>query len=413
MVDFNRFKLENGLTVIHHFDSSTPIASVNILYDVGARDEEPSITGFAHLFEHLMFGGSINIENFDEPLQRVGGENNAFTNNDITNYYLTLPVENIETAFWLESDRMLSLAFSEKSLEVQRNVVIEEFKQRYLNQPYGDVWLLLKPLCYKVHPYQWNTIGKEIKHIEDATMDQVKAFFSRHYHPANAIMVVAGNIPLEKVKKLSEKWFGSIPSKPKIKRSLPVEPAQKEPRVLEVKRNVPSDAIYCCWHMGARLDESYHAFDLLSDVLSNGHSARLYQSLVKDKEIFSEISAYVSGDNDPGLFVISGKPRTGISLELAEQHIMEEVEKIKSTLVPERELQKLKNKAESVFIFSNMSVLNKAMNLAYFEWLGDADGLNTELMKYRNITAEKLLEVASTYLVDSNKSTLYYRASHE
>lgn len=413
MVDFSRFKLENGLTVIHHFDSSTPIACVNILYDVGARDEDSDKTGFAHLFEHLMFGGSVNIENFDEPLQRVGGENNAFTNNDITNYYLTLPVENIETAFWLESDRMLSLAFSEKSLEVQRNVVIEEFKQRYLNQPYGDVWLLLRPLCYKVHPYQWNTIGKEIKHIEEAEMEQVKSFFNKYYHPANAIMVVAGNISLDKVKQLSEKWFGPIPAKPKVKRNLPAEPAQNELRFLEVKRNVPSDAIYCCWHMCSREDDSYHAFDLLSDVLSNGHSSRLYQSLVKEKEIFSEINAYVSGDHHPGLFVISGKPRTGVSLEIAEQSIMQEVEKIKTIPVPERELQKLKNKAESVFIFSNMSVLNKAMNLAYFEWLGNADGLNTELDKYRKIDAKKLLEVASGYLIDSNKSTLYYRSSNE
>lgn len=413
MVDFNRFKLENGLTVIHHFDASTPIACVNILYDVGARDEDPENTGFAHLFEHLMFGGSINIDNFDEPLQRVGGENNAFTNNDITNYYLTLPVENIETAFWLESDRMLSLAFSEKSLEVQRNVVIEEFKQRYLNQPYGDVWLLLRPLAYKVHPYQWNTIGKEIKHIEDATMDQVKSFFSKHYQPSNAIMVVAGNISLEKVKDLSQKWFGPIPGKKKISRQLPVEPTQTEPRVLEVFRKVPSDAIYCCWHMCARNHDAYHAFDLLSDVLSNGHSSRLYQTLVKEKEIFSEINAYVSGDNDPGLFVVSGKPRDGISLEVAEQHIMQEIEKIKTIPVPERELQKLKNKAESVFIFSNMSVLNKAMNLAYFEWLGGAEGLNEEFEKYRKITSEKLLETASRFLIDSNKSTLYYRASND
>ncbi len=413
MVEFNRFKLENGLTVIHHLDASTPMACVNILYDVGSRDEDPENTGFAHLFEHLMFGGSVNIENFDEPLQRVGGENNAFTNNDITNYYLTLPAENIETAFWLESDRMLSLAFSEKSLEVQRSVVIEEFKQRYLNQPYGDVWLLLRPLAYKVHPYQWNTIGKEIKHIEDASINQVKAFFSKHYHPANAIMVVAGNISLEKVKALSEKWFGPIPGKPKLKRLLPVEPPQLKHQIQDVKRNVPSDAIYCCWHMCARTDEAYHAFDLLSDVLSSGHSSRLYQSLVKEKEIFSEISAYVSGDIDPGLFIISGKPREGISLEIAEQHIVEEVEKIKTVPLAERELQKLKNKAESIFVFSNMSVQNKAMNLAFFEWLGDASDLNSELEKYQKITPQRLLEVASTFLIDSNKSTLYYRASHE
>jgi len=413
MVEFNRFKLSNGLQVIHHLDTSTPIACINILYDVGARDEDPEQTGFAHLFEHLMFGGSVNIENFDEPLQRVGGENNAFTNNDITNYYLTLPVENIETAFWLESDRMLSLAFSEKSLEVQRNVVIEEFKQRYLNQPYGDVWLLLKPLTYKVHPYRWNTIGKEIKHIEEASIEQVKSFFHKHYHPANAILVVAGDIALEKVKQLAEKWFEPIPTKQKANRNLPQEPKQLKPALLKVSRKVPSDAIYCCWHMCSRTHEDYHVFDLISDVLSNGHSSRLFQSLVKEKEIFSEISAYVSGDRDPGLFIVSGKTRNGIKPEVAEALIMEEIEKIKSDLIPERELQKLINKAESMFVFSNMSVLNKAMNLAYFEWLGDASDLNVELDKYKRVTPEKLREVAKEFFVESNKSTLYYLASNE
>src|SRR3954465_12587241 len=304
MVKFNRFTLDNGLRVIVHEDSSTPLACINILYNVGARDENPEQTGFAHLFEHLMFGGSINIDSYDEPLQLVGGENNAFTTNDINNYYLTLPSENLETGFWLESDRMLSLAFSDKSLEVQRSVVIEEFKQRYLNQPYGDVWLLLRPMVYKVHPYKWDTIGKEISHIENAKMDDVKNFFKRFYCPNNAIMVVAGNIDLEEVKQLSEKWFGPIPKGPENKRNLPVEPAQTEARSLTVERDVPVDAIYKTYHMCSRYDKEYYAVDLISDILSRGNSSRLHNALIKEKQLFGDIHAYVMGDFDKGLFVV-------------------------------------------------------------------------------------------------------------
>jgi zinc protease len=408
MIQFKKYKLENGLTVIVHEDNSTSMACVNILYDVGARDEDESKTGFAHLFEHLMFGGSINIPNYDEPLQKVGGENNAFTTNDITNYYCTVPAENIETAFWLESDRLLSLAFSEKSLEVQRNVVIEEFKQRYLNQPYGDVWLHLRPLIYKQHPYKWATIGKDIAHIEQATMQDVKSFFKTHYHPANAILVVAGKVKFEEVKVMVEKWFGDIPSQPKVKRNLPKEPIQTEKRTLTLNRNVPTNAIYKCFHVCNRYDENYHAVDLLSDMLSRGNSSRLYKSLVKEKEMFSDISAYVTGDFDNGLIVFSGKLNEGVEMEDAEAAIDLEIQKIISNTLSEDELIKVKNKVESSLVFSEVDVLTKATNLAISELLGDADLVNQEIVKYNAVTTNKIKEVAQLYLKETNASVLYY-----
>lgn len=410
MVKFNRFTLDNGLRVIVHEDHTTPMAVLNILYDVGARDEDPEQTGFAHLFEHLMFGGSVNIPSYDEPLQRVGGENNAFTSNDITNYYITLPSANIETAFWLESDRMLNLAFSEKSLEVQRNVVIEEFKQRYLNQPYGDVWLKLRPMVYKKHPYQWATIGKEIKHIEDAKIEDVKAFFKKHYNPQNAIMVVGGDISLEQVKELSEKWFGPIPAGEKYHRDLPQEPEQHDERRATVTAKVPLNDLYIAFQMGDRLDESYHVAELLSDILSRGNSSRLYRSLVKEKQIFSEVHAHMSGSLDKGMFVFEGKPLENISIETAEAAIWEELEKIKTIEIPADELTKVQNKTESTMIFSEMSLLDKAMNLASFELLGDADLLNQEAAKFLEVTTGQIKELANKLFRKDNSSTLIYLA---
>lgn len=411
MVSFERFTLDNGLRVLVHEDPTTPMAVLNILYDVGARDEDPEQTGFAHLFEHLMFGGSVNIPSYDEPLQRVGGENNAFTSNDITNYYITLPAVNLETAFWLESDRMLSLAFSEKSLEVQRNVVSEEFKQRYLNQPYGDVWLKLRPLAYKDHPYKWATIGKSLKHIEDATIDDVKAFFKKHYNPVNAIMVVGGDVKLEEVKRLSEKWFGNIPALERVQRNLPVEEVQKEERVETVKANVPLNAIYKVFHMPARTESGYYSADLISDILSRGNSSRLFRNLLKDQKLFSDINAYLTGSLDAGLFVVEGKPLPGISMERAEAAIWAELDRMKSELVPEPELTKVKNKMESTMVFSEMSLLDKAMNLAYFELLGDADQLNSETERYLAVSAEEIQTQAQSIFRRENSSTLYYLAN--
>jgi len=408
MIQFEKFKLKNNLTVIVHQDKSTPMACLNIIYDVGARDEDENKTGFAHLFEHLMFGGSINIPNYDEPLQLVGGENNAFTTNDITNYYCTVPAENLETAFWLESDRMLSLAFDKKSLEVQRSVVIEEFKQRYLNQPYGDVWLLLRPLIYKVHPYKWATIGKEIKHIEDATMEDVKAFFKAHYNPSNAVLVVAGDVEVEQVKALAEKWFEPIDAGIKPKRNLPVEPPQTEYRSLTVERDVPISSIYRAYRMCARNDEEYHTVDLLSDILSRGNSSRLYKNLIKDKQLFSDINAYVMGDFDKGLFVISGKINDGVTIEQAEAGIDAEIAKMQNELVAADELQKCKNKIESTVTYSEADVLNKATNLAISELLGDANLINLEIENYQKVTAEGIKEQANKILQKTNCSTLFY-----
>jgi len=408
MVDFNRFTLANGLKVLVHEDDTTPMAVLNILYDVGARDEEHDKTGFAHLFEHLMFGGSINIPSYDEPLQRVGGENNAFTSNDITNYYITLPATNIETAFWLESDRMLSLAFSEKSLETQRNVVCEEFKQRYLNQPYGDVWLKLRPLAYQEHPYKWATIGQDLAQIENARMEDVKAFFKKHYNPQNAIMVVGGNVKTEEVKKLAEKWFESIPAGDKYVRNLPKEPEQRMARKQIVHADVPLNAIYMAFKMPSRMNPEYQTFDLMSDILSQGQSSRLYNSLLKEQQLFSDIHAYITSSLDEGLFVIEGKLVEGVTVEAAEAAIWAELEKIKVELVTDEEIIKVKNKSESIMVFSELSLLDKAMNLAYYELLGDAALLNEEIDKYLAVTPERIQLAAKTTFQPEKCSTLYY-----
>ena len=413
MVDFNRFTLANGLRVLVHEDDTTPMSVLNILYDVGARDEEPERTGFAHLFEHLMFGGSVNIPSYDEPLQRVGGENNAFTSNDITNYYITLPSTNIETAFWLESDRMLSLAFSEKSLETQRNVVCEEFKQRYLNQPYGDVWLKLRPLAYKHHPYQWATIGQDLAQIENAKMEDVKAFFQKHYTPQNAILVVGGNVKTEEIKQLAEKWFGPIPAGEKYLRDLPKEPVQTEARKETVYADVPLNAIYMAFKMPERTDPSYQTYDLMSDVLSQGQSSRLYNSLLKEKQLFSDIHAYITSSIDEGLFLIEGKLVEGVSIETAEAAIWEELEKLKAEEVSADEMTKVRNKSESIMVFAELSLLDKAMNLAYFELLGDAAMLNTEIDKYLAVTSNDILAAANKTFVKEQCSTLYYLISKD
>lgn len=410
MIQFEEFTLDNGLRVIVHEDPSVQIAVLNVLYDVGSRDEDPGKTGFAHLFEHLMFGGSKNIANYDEPLQKVGGENNAFTNTDITNYYLTVPAPNIETGFWLESDRMLSLSFDPQVLEVQQKVVVEEFKQRYLNQPYGDVWLKLRPLAYLTHPYQWATIGKEIRHIENATMDDVKKFFFKYYVPANAILVVAGNVSADQVKRLSEKWFGPI-SSPKVPgRRLPQEDPQVLKRTLEVEADVPASALYKAYHMPGRFDRDFFAIDLMSDVLTRGHSSRLYQKLVKEKEIFTSISAFTMGTIDPGLVVINGRVKDGINLQDAEAEVNALIDDFVIGGVTDDELEKVKNQAYATLEFGEVEVMNRAMNLAFAKLSGDTHHVNEEGKLIEAVTKEDILTASRNVLREENSSVLYYKA---
>jgi len=409
MINIQKFTLDNGLRVIFNQDKNTEIAAVNLLYDVGAKDEDPNKTGFAHLFEHLMFGGSANILNFDKPLQDAGGSSNAFTNNDITNYYETLPKDNIETALWLEADRMRSLAFTKKSFEIQRKVVIEEFKQNYLNQPYGDIWLLMRPLAYKKHPYAWATIGKDISHIENATMTDVKDFFFTHYAPNNAILTIVGNFELEYIKEITNKYFGDIEKRNIIQRNILVEPIQKEARNLVVERNVPINSYYRAYHMCNRTNEDYYATDLLSDILSNGNSSRLYLSLLKGKKIFSSIDAYISGSIENGLFHFNGRLHNGISYEIAKKELDLEIQKIVKTKATERELLKVKNKLEAKFIFGETDTLNKAMSLSYYELIGKAEDINTEIDKYQNVNLEDIQNCAKQIFREENCNTIYYK----
>ena len=412
MIRFEKFTLDNGLRVLVHEDKSTPMAVINVLYDVGARDEDPEKTGFAHLFEHLMFGGSKNIPVYDEPLQVAGGENNAYTTNDLTNYYCQLPAENIETAFWLESDRMLKLAFSKKSLEVQRKVVCEEFKEHYINKPYGDVWHKLRTLVYTTHPYKWMTIGASLKHVEDATLQDVKDFFKKHYNPANAILTVAGNINIAQVKELAEKWFAPIPAGEKYDRNLPAEPKQTVPRMLEVKADVPLDALYKCWHIYPRTDERYYTADLISDILSGGGSSRLYQALVKEQQLFSNIDCYHMGSTDAGIMVIEGKLVKGVDIKKAEVAVKKEIKKLQKKGITKIELEKVKNKTESSLAFEDMSLMNRASSIAMYELLGDADLMNKELDKYHAVTAENIREQAEIIFNENNCSTMYYMSAN-
>jgi predicted Zn-dependent peptidase len=412
MMHFERFVLSNGLRLIVHEDHSTPMAVVNVMYDVGSRDEDPHRTGFAHLFEHLMFGGSVNIPEYDAPLQLAGGENNAYTSSDVTNYYIQLPTENLETAFWLESDRMLSLAFKKKSLEVQKKVVCEEFKEHYLNKPYGDVWFKIREMAYEKHPYRWLTIGKELSHIENADLDQVKDFFFRFYRPVNAVLVVAGRVNAHQVLELAEKWFGEIPAGEKYVRELQTEPLQDKAKKMEVQANVPLDGFYKNWHIYSRLDPRYYAADLITEVLGGGGSSRLYQSLVKEKKLFSNIECYHFGTVDPGLLTIEGKLIKGVSMQDAEAAVEEELIRLKQFGIEEKELTKVKNRTEAAISFEDMSLMNRAGSLAFYEILGDASLMNSELQRYQEVTAGKILEESRIIFDEKNSSTLHYYAKN-
>ena len=410
MIKYDKFTLANGLRFLVHHDSTTPMVAFNILYDVGAKDENPAQTGFAHLFEHLMFGGSVNIPEYDEPLQMAGGENNAYTTNDLTNYYIQLPAQNIETAFWLESDRMLSLAFSEKSLDVQRKVVCEEFKEHYINKPYGDLWKHFRELCYTTHPYQWMTIGKELSHIENAALQDVKNFFYKHYRPQNAIACVAGNISTERVKELAEKWFGDIEAGEKYVRHLPQEPEQTQARMLVLEKEVPVSVIMKAWPIVDRLHPDYYASDLITELLSGGQSSRLYQRLVKEKKLFSAIDCYHTGSVDKGLLVIDGKILPEVDPKVADAAIMEEVRLLQENKVSESELEKVKNKVESMIAFEDLSLLSRANNLAFYELLGDAERMNQEFQYYSQVRAEDIQRMANEIFTDAHANTMYYLA---
>ncbi len=409
MPKINRKILANGLTLVHVENKATQMVALNLVYKVGAKDENPNRTGFAHLFEHLMFSGSRNIPNFDQPLQNAGGENNAWTNNDITNFYLTVPSQNVEIGFWLESDRMLDLVIDEKAVAVQKGVVIEEFKQRNLNQPYGDVGHLIRDLAYQVHPYRWPTIGRDISHIKAATLAEIQDFYDVFYTPNNAILAVSGNIDFATTLALTEKWFGPIDRYSAYTKPLIIEPKQLQPRRREVRRKVPLDSLFMAFHMSDRKSTSFYAFDILSDLLSNGTSSRFYQNLVLDKKIFSSVDAYISGSVDAGLFHICGQPHAGISLEQAEAAVWDELRQLQKEKVSTYELTKVKNKFEANFIFSNINYLNVATNLAWFELLGDVEGINTEVDNYKAISADYLQEVAQAAFQPSNCAILYYR----
>lgn len=410
MIHFDRFMLDNGLRVLVHEDHDTPMAVVNVMYDVGARDEHPDRTGFAHLFEHLMFGGSKHIPDYDEPLQRAGGENNAYTTNDLTNYYCQLPANNLETAFWLESDRMMELAFTKKSLNVQRKVVCEEFKEHYLNKPYGDIWHRMRTLCYQVHPYRWMTIGQELSHVEKASMEDVRSFFFKHYRPVNAILVVAGAVTTAQVKELANKWFGNIPSGEKYLRSIPIEPIQTASRQTEVFADVPANALIMAWHMDARLEQGYYAADLITEILGGGNSSRLYQALVKEQKIFSALEVHHFGSTDKGLLALESRLVDSVSHEKARAALEAELDKLLSTAIPEAELEKVKNKTESMIVFEDMSLTNRAASLAHYELLGDASLMNTELERYRSVTVEDIINTGKNIFRKENSNTMYYHA---
>lgn len=408
MIAYDKYQLDNGLRLIVHEDHSTPMVAVNVVYDVGSRDEDPLMTGFAHLFEHLMFGGSENIPDFDKPIQMAGGENNAFTNNDLTNFYEVLPAENIETALWLESDRMLKLKFSEEALDTQKKVVIEEFKETCLNEPYGDMWHHLSEMCYTNHSYRWPTIGKIPEHIAEAKLQDVVGFFYKHYTPSNAVITIAGKIDSKEAYRLTKKWFGDIPSGKKYERKLDYDDRHIGYQYKEVVADVPAPSLILGFPMYDRTNPDYYTCDVLSDILSNGRSSRFYENLHKNKRIFNQIDAYISGTFDPGLFIIEGRPVEGVSMDEAKKHIWNELQKISTEKVEERELQKIKNKIELSLEYAEVNILHKAMSISYFEVLGDAEGINQEAEKYQRVNSDRLMTIAQTIFDPENCVELRY-----
>lgn len=406
MIEINRFTLPNGLRIVHNQDSATAMVALNILYNVGSRDENPESTGMAHLFEHLMFGGSRNIPEFDKALEEAGGTNNAWTNCDFTNFYDIVPAHNVETAFWLESDRMNELAFSERSLEVQRHVVCEEFKQVCLNQPYGDLFHHLYALAYKVHPYRFPVIGKELSHIEQVTIDDVKAFFYRHYAPNNAVLAVTGNITFEETCRLAEKWFGGIPSRDIPPHTYAQEPLQQSPRRDTMTGRVPQTVIYKAYHMPGYADVSYPACDVITDLLSAGQSSRFYRNLLMGTDMFTRVDASITGTEDPGLLLLSAHLREGTDPEKAEEALTREALYLISEPPADYELQRALNRFESNHTFGCMNYVNLASVIAQGEMRGQ--DINNIVPRQRTVTPEIIHDTAATILVPENSSTLLY-----
>lgn len=410
MIEYRKKILDNGLRVVVNRDRSSKLAAVNILYRVGARNEDPARTGFAHLFEHLMFRGTRAVPNFDLPVQMASGDNNAFTNNDYTDFYITLPRDNVETALWLESDRMEGLDITPEKLETEKKVVIEEFRQRYLNQPYGDQTMLLRELAYRVHPYRWATIGLSPDHIAAATLDEVRAFYRDHYHPSNAILSISADMDEERMIELSQRWFSSLPDCPFTAPAPPAEPQQQAPRRLEVERDVPATTITIAYHMGTRTSPDFYTADLVSDLLSGGDSSRLYRRLVREERLLSAVNAYVTGDVDPGLFVFTGQLLPDTSVEAVEAAFLREIEALQSTPVTDYELEKVKNKFEANTLFGELNVMNKAMNLGFYEMLGELELINGEVERYRAVGVDEIRDFSHRIFRPENSSTLIYKA---
>lgn len=410
MIAYRKKTLENGLTVVVNRDRQSKLAAVNILYKVGARNEDSQRTGFAHLFEHLMFRGTKQVPNFDLPVQMAAGDNNAFTNNDYTDFYITLPKDNIETALWLESDRMTGLDISAQKLETEKRVVIEEFRQRYLNQPYGDQTMLLRALAYKVHPYRWAAIGRTTDHIESASLADVEAFYRAHYHPANAILSISADIDEERMFDLARKWFGGVAERGERPGPIPQEPPQTEPRREVVERDVPATTVSVAYHMCARTEPDFYTADLVSDLLAGGDSGRLYRRLVKERRLLSSVNAYITGDVDPGLFVFTGQLLPGTDPEQVEEAFRAEIDELRSGQIEQYEIEKVKNKFEANTLFGELNVMNKAMNLGFYEMLGDLPLINAEVERYRAVGPEAIRDFCHRVFRPENASTLIYKA---
>ena len=410
MITYEKKILKNSLTVIANRDRASRMAAVNILYRVGARNERAERTGLAHLFEHLMFRGTHNVPDFDTPVQMACGENNAFTNNDYTDFYITLPVDNIETALWLESDRMMGLNLSAEAVEIEKRVVVEEFRQRYLNQPYGDQNMLLRDMVYTSHPYRWATIGLSPDHIENASLEEIHDFYRRFYHPSNAILSVSADIDPERVFELAEKWFGCIEDTPYPTPIISPEPEQREARRKTVERDVPATTVTIAFQMGDRLSRDFFLGDMTSDLLAGGDSARLYERLIKKKQLFASVNAYISGDIDRGMFVFTGQLHPNTTEAEAEAAFWEEIEDLQRCNITAYELEKVKNKFEANTLFGELNVMNKAMNLGYYEMIGDLPLINREVEIYRSLTADDVADFSRRIFHPENSSTLIYRA---